>query len=535
MLLPVLRITCQALNADDSASRSLVQFHIDRCRNAKELMAAPAVFSCDTLPEPINSVYSNVNPVVTADEKQLFYMDQLKFYDAVMQALRTDTAWQNPENLTPAIRSDGDHMLTGINADGTAMLLTAYDAYQSGEIFSSELMNSEWTVIQKLNSNINTRFNETHASLSPDGNTLYFTSDRPGGYGGLDIYISRRNSPGDWGAAVNAGPLINTPFNEETPFVSGDGKTLFFSSQGHYNMGGYDVFMCSSDENGGWLHPFNIGYPLNTTDDDLFFFPVKSDRIAYQSRFPDKSVQSEIVRYQITSFGNPARFTLSGKVTMTGNPGSKLVLTVHNPAQPGLSTPVEADGSFTQKITAGSHKLTISGDGREFWHKSIEIPPNSPQDIFVIQADVNINPAKKTDTLRVSDIRFNFNESIPADKDLKYIEEIIRILNAFPDVKLTLNGYADSRGNEDYNLKLSRARATAVDGYLNQKGDFSQRIMVNAFGEKDPVARNTKPTGQDDPEGRMYNRRVELIFSQVPSDLIIIVEKDIPSELKLEK
>jgi outer membrane protein OmpA-like peptidoglycan-associated protein len=523
-----------ALNADDTASRAMVQFHIDRCLNAQEMMAAPARFNCDTLPGLINSVYSNFNPVVTADEKQLFYMDQLKFYDAVMHTTRTDTSWLNPENLTPAVRSDGDHLVTGVSADGTVMFLTAYDAYQSGEIFSSEFKNGQWSEMQKLNSNINTRFNETHASLSPDGNTLYFTSDRQGGIGGMDIYFSRRNSGGDWGAPLNAGPQINTPFNEETPFVTGDGKALFFSSQGHYNMGGYDVFMCSADENGGWNPPFNIGYPLNTTDDDLFFFPVESDKIAYQARFPVKSVQSEIVRYQITSFGNPARFTLLGKVNVRGNSDAKLLLTIGNAGNKGISTPVNADGTFRQKITAGSFTLAISGDGKELWQKNIEIPPYSPQDMLVILADVNTNPAFKTDTLMTGDIRFEFNESIPAGKELKYIEELIRVLNAFPDIKITVNGYADSRGNEDYNLKLSLARARAVAGFLNQKGDLSQRITVNAFGEKDPVARNKTAGGRDDPRGRMYNRRVELIFSQVPANLIIIRQNDIPSELRVK-
>ena len=126
-------------------------------------------------------------------------------------------------------------------------------------------------------------------------------------------------------------------------------------------------------------------------------------------------------------------------------------------------------------------------------------------------------------------------KAIRHDEGIKYIEELIRILNAFPDVRLTVNGYADSRGNEDYNLKLSMARARAVAEYLNQKGDFSQRITVNAFGEKDPVARNTTPEGRDDPEGRMFNRRVELIFSQVPANLIIIRQNDIPAELKTKK
>ena len=185
--------------------------------------------------------------------------------------------------------------------------------------------------------------------------------------------------------AVNAGPLINTPFNEETPFVSGDGKTLFFSSQGHYNMGGYDIFMCPADEKGGWLPPFNIGYPLNTTDDDLFFFPVKSEKIAYQSRFPVKSVQSEIVRYQITSFGNPARFTLMGKVNVQGDLHSKLLLSVaDNPDGWNLSADINADGTFQQKIAAGSftacHYWTME---RNYGSKNIEIPPYFPQDALV--------------------------------------------------------------------------------------------------------------------------------------------------------
>jgi OOP family OmpA-OmpF porin len=135
----------------------------------------------------------------------------------------------------------------------------------------------------------------------------------------------------------------------------------------------------------------------------------------------------------------------------------------------------------------------------------------------------------------VSDIRFEFNESNPVDEGTKYMEELVRILNAFPDVKLTVNGYADSRGDEGYNLKLSMARAQAVAGYLNQKGDFSPRITINGFGEKDPVARNTTPEGRDDPEGRRFNRRVELIFSQVPSNLILIRQNDIPAELRFKK
>ncbi len=521
-----------ALDVSDTAGRALANFHIDRCRNARELMAAPAQFICDTLPGFINSTGSNFNPVISGDEKQLFYMDQLKFYDAVMHSSRTDSSWLVPENLTPVIHSDGDHLVTDISADGSLMLLTLSDVYMRGDIFSSGYNNGQWSEMQKLNNNINTRFNETHASLSPDGNILYFTSDRQGGYGGTDIYISRKNSQGDWGSAVNAGAVINTPFNEETPFLSRDGKSLFFSSQGHYNMGGYDVFICRSDEKGGWLPPFNIGYPLNTTDDDVFFFPLKSDKIAYQSRFPVKSVQSEIVRYQIASFGNPARFTLTGKVNVQGEPVSKLLFSVTGiPHGKNQTTDVNADGTFHQKISAGSYTLAILDDGRELWHKTLEIPPYFPQDVLVIQADVEIIPALKKDTLVVRDIRFEFNKSNPAETEITNIDDVVRILNACPDVHITLNGYTDSRGGEAYNLKLSFARANAVAGYLNQKGDYSKRISVNAFGESNPVARNKTPNGSDEPEGRRYNRRVELILSNVPVNVILIKKNEVPDEL----
>ena len=239
----------QSLDDVEMENRRLAEYHIERCSNARELMAPRLNFTSDTLPKEINTAASNFNPLVTSDEKgYCIIMNQLKFYDAVMHAVKVDTVWMSPENLTPLIKSDGDHYVTGMSADGTRLLLTSYDPYRSGELFTTEFKNGTWSEMQKLNGNINTLFNETHASLSPDGQTLYFTSDRKGGYGGLDIYRSVKNGTGDWDNPINLGPLINTPYNEESPFVSSDGKRLFFSSQGHYNMGGYDVFSSFLDD-----------------------------------------------------------------------------------------------------------------------------------------------------------------------------------------------------------------------------------------------------------------------------------------------
>jgi outer membrane protein OmpA-like peptidoglycan-associated protein len=529
-----------SLSEKDTDNRAIAGFHIDRCLNARELMAAPARLICDTLPATVNTVYSNFNPLVTADEKQLYYMDQRKFYDAVMHSARPDSIWQDPENLTPAVRSDGDHLLTGLSADGTVLFLSAYDPYFSGEIFMAELKDGKWGEMKKLNGNINTRFNETHASLSPDGKTLYFTSDRQGGYGGLDIYKSERTEQGDWGPAQNLGPQINTPFNEESPFVSGDGKTLFFSSQGHYNMGGYDIFMCTADGSGHWLPPVNAGYPINTTDDDLFFFPLGSGRIAYTSRFSTNSTQADIVRYNILSFGNPARFTVTGKVNLIGDAladASQISLAVvNNSGRDTLSRQnLKQDGSFSKKLPGGSYTLSFSGNDSVLLRKQVDIPVYLPQDILVINPDIHTGNRKMhVDSVLVKDIRFEFDRGVPGDLWLQYIDELARLLATYPDIRLDIKGFADSRGSDAYNMRLSLARAGAVAGYINKKGSFASRITVHAFGEKNPVALNTTADGRDNPDGRVYNRRVELVFSNLPASLKIIRQSDIPLNLRVK-
>ncbi|MBG0859278.1 MAG: PD40 domain-containing protein, partial [Bacteroidales bacterium] len=353
----------------DIDNRKLAEYHIERCNNARELIAAPAKFSSDTLPDVINSMVSNFNPLVTPDEKVLYYMNQLKFYDAVMRTVKNDTLWQNPENLTPEIKSDGDHYITGMSADGTRLFLTSYDPYRSGEIYTTEFKEGKWSELTRLNNGINTLFNETHATLSPDGKYLYLTSDRKGGFGGLDIYRSAVKPSGEWDVPVNLGPLINSPYNEESPFVSSDSRKLFFSSQGHYNMGGYDVFVSSLDSSGNWLPPVNIGYPLNTTDDDLFFFPIGSGHIAYQSCFTAATAHQDILRYTISSFGNPARFTINGKVNLQSdpdyNPEKISIAFVDRSTNDTLAVQqLQHDGSFSQKLPGGMYCVNFSDETR---------------------------------------------------------------------------------------------------------------------------------------------------------------------------
>jgi hypothetical protein len=169
------------------------------------------------------------------------------------------------------------------------------------DIYVTRFDGEFWTKMEPLNTEINSARAETHASISPDGSTLYFASNRRGGYGEIDLYRSSRAPAGDWGPAENLGPAINTEFNENTPFLSVDERTLFFSSEGHYNMGGYDVFYSFLDETGQWGTPINIGYPINTTGDDLFFAPVGNGSVGYMAKIVQNGAGKEDI-YRIEIF-----------------------------------------------------------------------------------------------------------------------------------------------------------------------------------------------------------------------------------------
>ena len=265
---------------------ALVRFQMQTCLNAREMMIRPGFLVDKNLGEGVNERFSEFNPVVSADEKTLLFTRELQFYDAIFWSRKNGEKWTEPVNLTPQLGVDQDYYTSSLSPDGKTLLMYRIDTYD-GNIYMSRLTGETWSPVEKLNGNINTRFWESHATVSSDGKKIYFTSNRRESIGGLDIFVSARDSSGNWGPAVNLGPEINTVYNEETPFLTNNDRTLFFSSRGHFNMGGYDIFRSDLDENGNWSAPVNIGYPLNTTDDDLFFTPVGNGNRGYHARFAD--------------------------------------------------------------------------------------------------------------------------------------------------------------------------------------------------------------------------------------------------------
>ncbi len=273
---------------------------VSTIKNSEIIQSFPVNFLRNNLGESFNNRFANYNPVISGDEKTIAYTTKQKFYQAIYVSRKNGDNWGNPVNITLDLQVDGNCSTLSLSNDGNELYLFKDDS-QDGNIYVTHFSGGRWNPMMKLNENVNTKYYETHASVSRDGKKLYFTSNRKGGFGDQDIYVSDRINDDNWGTAVNLGPTINTFLNENTPFITSDGNNLFFSSEGHNNMGGYDVFYSQKKYDGTWSDPINLGYPINTTDDDLFYTPIGDGSHGLVALF-DKDGYGEQDIYQIDIF-----------------------------------------------------------------------------------------------------------------------------------------------------------------------------------------------------------------------------------------
>jgi hypothetical protein len=376
---------------------NLVDEQIEAIERAKKYQAKPIYFNYTNLGDLINSRFSETNAVVSGDESTLVYNVKLQFYDALFFSTKVNGKWSGPINIIPDLGVDADVYATGLSYNGKELFIYRSDKYD-GNLYVTRFKNGRWTPIVRLNDRINTKFWESHASVSSDGKTLYFTSNRKGGYGGLDIYTATRTdtNTNDWANVTNIGQDINSQYNEETPFISHDGSTLFFSSYGHFNMGGYDIFYSNLLENGKWSAPLNMGYPLNTTDDDLFYAPVGDGNFAYITRYyPDGYGKTDIYRVETFSGQHPRKFILKGIVSFAGEledgTSGDLSAYIINKAnkdtvqQFKLST---LKPTFDTKLSAGKYRLMIQGPGFQKTTEDFNIDSNQKNDEVSVSAQM---------------------------------------------------------------------------------------------------------------------------------------------------
>lgn len=416
----------------------VVDKQMESCLNAKKLQQNPLFLKYSNLGEPVNTRFSDYNPVVSGDDTKMVFTRALQFFDGVFFSEKVNGTWSNPIDLTFQLGVDEDLYPCALSWDGTTLYLYKLDNYV-GNIYISHFSNGMWSSVEKLNENINDKYWESHACVTKDENTMYFTSNRKGTFGGLDIYRSVKDSLGEWGPAVNLGPNINTEYNEETPFITEDEQTLFFSSYGHFNTGGYDILYSTLLDSVEWSKPLNMGYPINTPDDDLFYAVVKDGNFAYYSQYTDEGMgERDIFLLEIFSEEHPRKFILSGIVSINDIKWkideTFRVYVVIYPAgdtiavvKPNLET-----GEYFVEVIAGDYELVFSGTNLEKTSELISMSANQENDKIQIPT-VELIPLDLIADFEVPDTSFIVTDNEPLILQLETENNSRLIVQYFQD------------------------------------------------------------------------------------------------------
>jgi len=383
----------------DVYDEELVLAQISACKNAKRLKTMPVDIDLTLLDSLINTRYADIDPVVSGDGTKMAFITRLPFYDGAFYTEKTAEGWSRPQMITQLLGFDVNIYPVALSYDGTEMILY-YDDDYIGNLYYSRLVDGLWTPATLMGENISTKYWESNACFSKDGKILYFTSNRKGTHGGLDIYRSEIQSDGSWGVPVNLGTNINSRYNEECPYISEDGQTLYFSSYGHYNMGGYDIFYSRKNGDGTWAEPVNMGYPINTTDDDLFFQPVNNGKGAYYSLYSPGGIGRHDIYYMnIYSADNPRFYTITGNLNAAdGGAGLSTVAiyvidsttgdTIHHTTPSG-------EGEFRFQVKQGIYALHFREEGYEEVIRPLQVTTSSNKQGIRLEENIELKPVKQ--------------------------------------------------------------------------------------------------------------------------------------------
>lgn len=612
--------------ADASYDPTVADRFISYCENGMKAWQHPARARIRNLGKNVNSPYPDYAPVLTNDESRLLFTSKRPgttggrkdengyFYEDIYQSENMSShKWANSgkydssflapkfgpfrfffaraENVTEINTNDHDGSIA-VSPSGNDLFIFRY-----GDIWKAGWSGTKWERPKKMHQDIDARSSvEPSLCFSPDEKTLYFVSDRKGGFGGKDIWLSQKNADGNWSAPENLGPGINTALDEDAPYVTKDGKQLFFSSQGHNSMGGFDVFKSAIAADGSWSTPENLGAPVNNGGDDIFYTPDETGSFAYYSslnRYGEGDLDLYSVMYypeviqqakmRITQDAFPAgtHIQLSLKNIASGEtadysviPGDSIIYNFSASQEFMLSMHADGFSNFTDtiKFNSGAYDYALqtvslketSTNGRvlQLNTYSFDIDyavdadtlldqladrknargiylgqltgisqvytswKKTSEDIALTQngtntgAETGFNPSltdiNAATNVNSQPVLFEFDEAFIRDDMKAQLDDVASQLKKDRTIKLRIDGHADNKGSPAYNLTLSRRRANAVRDYFIIAGIAPERLIVIAEGDKAPVAPNMRENGEDNPEGRSLNRRVELSLIRKP-------------------
>lgn len=529
-----------------TVTASDLQRRMQECRNGQQLMAHPVRVFIDNAGPELNSEASDYGPVISADESTIVITSRRAgstgnhkdpegngYFEDIYQSVWKGKTWSKAVNLGAPVNTDQHNATVGLAPDGQRMLV--YEDTNGGDLLEATLRGNTWGNPKPLNARINMRSHETSASYSPDGRSLYFVSNRrEGGLGGADIYkidMEGRNAP------VNLGPAINTPYGEEGVFMQPDGKTMFFSSEGHNTMGGYDIFK-SVFENGKWSVPENLGWPVNTPDDDIFFVTSASGRHGYYSSDQPGGLGAKDI-YRITFLGAEKQPLLSEEDQLLASRLAPVKQAVLAPAvavataqvtilkgtvtDDATKQPLDAAidlidntsgltiATFRSNATSGKYLVSLpSGtnygivarqEGYLFHSENFDVPAGAAYSEVV--KDIPLKRLEIGTTIVLRNIFFDTGKATLRKESTAELARLQALLVETPALKLEMSGHTDNVGEAAMNQNLSQRRAQAVVTYLTQHGIAATRLTAAGYGETKPVATNNTKAG------RQLNRRTE--------------------------
>lgn len=489
-----------------------IEQQIQACKNAIQFKENPVVFSKKSMGSDFSQGSINDNPAVSFDGNTIVYTEHRGIVNAIFYSKKERGKWQSPIEITAALNAGEDCSSSSLNSDGTELFLYKTDNYD-GAIYSSNFVDGAWTPIKKLNKNINTKFYESHASISSDGKKLYFTSNRDGGQGNLDIYVSEKDATGDWGLAVNLGAAINTPFNEDTPYITANDSILYFCSEGHSSMGGFDNFK-SRKTGTAWNTPVNIGFPLNTTDDDKFFQPINNGQNAYYSMTTDYK-KKEIFYLGMGNTNVNELFEIKGKfslrdtiITFNKNYSIHLINKTSGDTV-DVGFPNKYSGLYSFTVTPGKFRLFYKGLGYITHVIDTAILHNDPNLIF------NIDVSLERDTT----IERIFMPTIVYEKiNLALIPTIASIDTSMLLRNLNVSDVGDLNIKDSdvlyYTVQVMALHNPVDITYFKYIADI--KVMFNDIDNFYRYTSGRFPTRED-----AYSLRLELIRKGYPEEIFI--------------
>jgi hypothetical protein len=501
-------------------NRIVAQKNVTNCEFSLNAIKNPVPFNPVNLGSAINTTDDEYWPSITADGQTLMFTRQPVARSGNMSkdylqedfyvSYFTDNSWQTAVNAGAPLNTRQNEGAQTLSSNGRYMYFTACDrsgGMGSCDIYFSYFNDGKWSEPNNLRSPVNTSHWESQPSVSADGKTLYFSSNRPGGMGGKDLWYSTMDDKSLWNTPVNMGSKINTDGDEMSPFIHFDGKTLYFASDGHVGLGGFDIFMTRMTSDSTWSEPQNLGYPINTYNDEMGLVIESGGKKAYFSAVRDKINGKDIFYFDLYESVRPTPVSyLKGKVIdrETGRSlKSDYELINLSANKIIIKSSTDGNGNFLVCLPSGyNYGINVSKTGYLFYSENFMFEGEHTA-VAPYVKKISLSPIKVGETMLLTNVFYEVDSWELKKESVSELNTLADLLIDNKGLLMEIGGYTDSTGSVDYNLNLSEKRAMSVVNYLVNRGISAERLKFKGYG-------NTSPIGDNITEaGRRLNRRTE--------------------------